>query len=344
MKRITSPTLHCGIQHVPFNGTGRLFGGADRLFGPKTVVDAHYWHTHTYEPLFRVQVLNRYLHSTDDAKVQVRPGMMHALAADVVRHADIILDAWARRFAWERPRGLLRIFIDLERATINREPYVDALGPLDQHMVMLLANRVESQARARGWRVICAPVRPLRPTGMVHARPEWLNRPMPDDFVQKWGGRAMKNILKTKAVWASVFAEHTLPRNETGTHENYAWRQVQYITEQLTLAEANPDEIWWAHWLGEELKPDVMEALFRGLRKGIQEFGHRVPAEHHITITGGWQLLRGIMETPVERLDKPGQGNPGALRLSVPSALTGPTIAKAWNEFVESPFVRVFGT
>lgn len=341
---MTRPTLHCGFQHVPLvdGQRGRFPGGVDAEFVGTRMLD-NYWPTHSFAGLFMPAVLDRLKHPSlvDLAEV----GRL------IETHAGVILDNYVRRFG-EGPKpsdGVLRVFIDLEAVLLGgREPYVDVVyGERCVRVMKWLCNRVEHVARTRGWRVKAAPYRPLRQTGLVHARESWISREMPSDFVLKWGAAAVGELLDMDTVWCHVYCPQDPALMMGATHADYAYRQVLWTAQQVAAAGGAPDEVWMALWLEDELRPESMQAIFRGIRRGLEHVRDRGlgvlgAADPHVVVSGGWKLLRAAYGPDVtEAKQRP-------LELLLGDKAMGPvdaakTLAELWNAGVVEPFEGVFG-
>ncbi len=330
-------TLHSGFEHVPSDGSGRFYAGADELFEHTGMLDAH-WQAHTATSLFHRDLLDRLLPMTIDT--------VGELEQRVTATANAMLDHWQNRFGRNSPDGPLRFFVDLEERQLGREPYVDPdYGDATQEMMILLCKTLERCGRQRGWNVLASMYRPIRQIGLVHARESWTTQGPGEAFEAIWGGQAVKRLLNQRVLWAHLFYSSQDPRRLRGaTHQRYAHRQARYTMRQLHTVDANPKEIWWAVWLEDEVRAESMRDIFRGLREALEgSEAEQLDATHHVLVCGAWKLLQDLTDEPVEPVLGIDGRHARPLRLSIPSHKTGPLIAEAWNADVVEPFWEVFG-
>lgn len=348
------PQLHFGIENFPWdaNVPGHLSPTDDVALDSVTRLLQIYWHTHTYEPLTRLTTLEEFF-VIDGADTHIRPEKALELLELIDYHAGLFLERWSLRYQQASPQGRLIMFADNEAGTIEggREPYVETegmpngIGIADQIMFSWLCRRVETLARnQRGWSVVCTPVRPIRPTGLIHARPgsPWLEE-MPSDFRAIWRGANFKRIINRNIVWSTVFIPHTLDGGETATHESYAYRQVRHMATELADAGTLPREIVFTHWIGNAPLASAMTGIFTGLKNGFADFRSQLPPRINVMVTGDWQVLKGLGFPDVERTDTPGQGvmPPVPPTLSISAVEARRAIVAGWNERVATPWREV---
>ena len=348
------PQLHFGIENFPWdaNVPGHLSPTDDIALDSVTRLFGIYWHTHTYEPLTRLTTLQEFF-DIDGEDTHIRPNKALELRELLDYHADIVLDRWSLRYQQTAPSGPLVIYLDNEAGTIegSREPYIETegmpagIGIADQIMFAWLCARVETRARfRRGWSVACSVVRPIRPTGLIHARPgsPWLEE-MPSDFRAIWRGANFKRIIRPSVTWSTVFIPHTLDGGETATHESYAYRQVRHMAVELADAQILPREITFTHWIGNAPLASAMEGIFTGLKNGFADFRTQLPRKINVMVTGDWQVLKGLGHPDVVRTDQTGQGvmPPVPPTLSINAVEARRAIVAGWNERVAAPWREV---
>lgn len=345
------PVLDIGVQYVPSDKTGRLAAGADKLLELTPEPRGNFWPTHIFAELFWKSTLDKYYvpyvrhvlnpDGTIESKLTHRLDhtKMREFADLIDEHANLILATYMERFG-APPPGILRVFPDLETATLGgRQPYNDEeYGERCIWVMTFLCDRIEFQGKQRGWQVWAGPYRPLRPTGFVSARPTRVHEPMRASFVEDWGAPRIGVFLKRKVVWGHIYQ----PEDEAGlkgaTHEDYTYRQIKWMIEQITAAKGSPEELWICDWVYTE--PTYTEALgiFKGFKKAWAEFGHLLPnTEPRIMFAGGWGQFEHILGIAVERLE------PNPLVLSIPTEETGIIYANAWNSEIVRAYREAFG-
>ena len=329
----TTPTLHCGFEYVPSDGSGRFYAGADKLFHGTGMLGAH-WKAHIATRLFHRDLRDRLLPMTFDTVAEID--------REVTSVANEMLDHWQARFGRNAPDGPLRVFVDLEEQHLKREPYTDPdYGPASQEMMGYLCGALELCGQERGWTVLASMYRPLRQLGLGHAR----TGKGPDEaFVAIWGGQAVKSLLWRSILWAHLcYMPQDPDRLRGATHLEYAERQACYTMAQVLDAGAEPKEIWWAVWLSDEVRTESMRGIFEGLQAALSgSEAAKLDATHHVLVCGEWALLRGLTSKRVEPVFGPDGRHARPLRLTIPSFKTGPWVAQAWNKSVSKPFYEVF--
>lgn len=337
------PTLHCSIGHFPRlpsidKGPVERFPGFDGRFQQTRLTDMN-WATHTFRELFMPPTLDM-MKPVEGEDIFDYIERFNVLEDRVRVHARIILGSVAG-FYGRVTDHLQRIFVDLEAATLGgREPYTDPeYGQRCIQMMVWLCQAIESEAALQGWMVLAAPYRPLRPTGLVSARPSRVADPMPDSFVDKWGGKAMAPLLSMELLWVHLYCPPNPADMRGATHEDFAYRQVKWAAEQADEAGAAPEEIWMVSWPFSELRADTMLGLFAGTKRGLDEFWKDRPAVPHFSVCCDWGILHGLVDMQVEKISKRGEPN----KWNIEPDLACEALVTAWNRDVVGPYTQVFG-
>lgn len=96
-----------------------------------------------------------------------------------------------------------------------------------------------------------------------------------------------------------------------------------------------PERLWLATGY-DTITDDTNRETYLGMRDGLAEFFP--DTEAHVVEFGDWGLLNSILNTPVDRVNEPGE----PLALTIPTEKACEALVTAWNRDAVGPFREVF--